>query len=198
MRLKKSPAAKRLAEHGHFLQRLMSSPRHIGAIAPSSPALGRAMAAQIDLSRAGMVLELGPGSGALTRELLACGLPPMRLSVIERDPEFAARIGTRFPGVTVIRGNAFDLASIGTANFDQPLAAIVSGLPLLNFPLRQRNALLQDALSLLEPGAPFIQFSYGLQKPVAVPDGASVRHAALVWNNLPPAHVWVYRREGKL
>ena len=97
----------------------------------------------------------------------------------------------RFAGVTVIQGDAFRLAvALGGARF----AAFVSSLPLLNFPLAKRGALIEDALSRLAPGAPFIQFSYGFAPPVAPPDGAYVKLAVRVWRNLPPARVWVYRR----
>ena len=77
----------------------------------------------------------------------------------------------------------------------KPDSAIVSGLPLLNFPLVRRRRFMDGIIPLLAPGAPLIQFSYGMQAPVAAPPGFGVSRAATVWANLPPARVWVYRKD---
>jgi phosphatidylethanolamine/phosphatidyl-N-methylethanolamine N-methyltransferase len=75
-----------------------------------------------------------------------------------------------------------------------PFAAIVSGLPLLNFPHAARTQLMEGALARLARGAPLIQFSYGLHPPVKPPAGYTVHRAAFVLLNVPPARVWVYRK----
>ncbi len=177
-----------------FLRGLIANPLAVGAIAPSSPALARAVAAQVDPALEGPVLELGPGTGSMTRELLARGITPERMVLIEWDPNFARTIAAEFPGVKVIRGDAFDLdGTLPKVGFRQ-FAAIVSGIPLLNHSLAKRSALVEAAFRRLAPGAPMIQFSYGLSAPVKPPPEISVRSAAFVWKNLPPATVWVYRR----
>ncbi len=181
------------ADQVRFLNRLISSPRDVGAIAPSGSALGRAMAAQVDPDIAGPVVELGPGSGAITKALLEV-IPASRLTVIERDPAFAALIAGRYRDVTVLCDDAFELDRIAAAHFKAPCAAVVSGMPLLNFPEDKRHGLLDAVLGLLTPGAPFIQFTYGLKMPVPPPARASATHAAFIWKNMPPAHVWVYRK----
>ena len=172
-----------------FLGKMVANPHHVGAIAPSSAYLARAMAAEADPSREGPVLELGPGTGIVTQALIARGFGPERITAIEYDAQFAQTMRARFPGITVVHGDAFQLMGGGTR-----FAAIVSSLPLLNFPLARRQALIADALARLLPGAPYIQFSYRLAPPVAAPEGACVKLAARVWLNLPPARVWVYRR----
>lgn len=182
------------AEQWRFLRRLAVNPRRIGAIAPSGPSLARAMVAQVDTDRPGPILELGPGSGAMTRELLSRGLSPGRLTVIEHDPAFAKLVAERFTGVNVLQGDAFDLDRTLAGQSAQKFTGVISGLPLLNHPPEKRQALLGAILSRLEPGAPFVQFSYGRQQPVSPPAGATVKCAAFIWRNLPPARVWVYRR----
>lgn len=179
-----------LVDQGRFLLRVLSNPRKIGAVAPSSRALARAMAAQIPPGD-GPVLELGPGTGVVTEAILARGVAPSRLTAIEFDPELAALVRERFSRIRVISGDAFDLAN--TLGASAPLAAVVSSLPLLNFAPEARAALLAAVFARLASGAPFIQFSYGLKPPVPAPEGASVVRAALVPFNLPPARVWVYR-----
>jgi phosphatidylethanolamine/phosphatidyl-N-methylethanolamine N-methyltransferase len=185
--------ASALADNLRFLRALMARPKNIGAIAPSSQALGRAIARQIDPAQSGPVLELGPGTGALTQGILERGVAPARLTLVEYDAQMAASLATRFAGVDVIEGDAFDLAHTLGAKARERFSAIVSGLPLLNFPLSRRRHYMDGIISLLAPGAPLIQFSYGVQPPVVAPPGFGVSRAAMVWANLPPARVWVYR-----
>jgi phosphatidylethanolamine/phosphatidyl-N-methylethanolamine N-methyltransferase len=181
-------------EELQFLRGLIASPRGVGAIAPSSPALARAVAAQVDPDRNGPVLELGPGTGAITKEILERGIAPERLTLIEYDPAFVKLLAERFTDVRVLKGDGFEFERTIGNHAAEDYAAIVSGMPLLNFPLPKRHALIETALRRLMRGAPFVQFSYGFQPPLPAPAGASVRQAAFVWKNLPPARVWVYRR----
>jgi phosphatidylethanolamine/phosphatidyl-N-methylethanolamine N-methyltransferase len=181
-------------EEWRFLRGLFARPRHVGAIAPSSPELARAIAGQIDPARPGPVLELGPGTGVVTAALIERGIAPERIIAIEFDAEFASHVGQRFPGIRIIRGDAFALAATLGNGAHGRFAGIVSGIPMLNHPPARRHALIQSALARLAGGAPFVQFSYGLTPPIAPPAGTEVVLAAFVWRNLPPARVWVYRQ----
>ena len=183
-----------LADNLRFLRALMARPKNIGAIAPSSRALARAIAAQVDPAMPGAVLELGPGTGVITEAILERGVAPGRLILVEFDAEMAACLARRFEGVRVIEGDAFDLSRTLGPLASQTFSGIISGLPLLNFPTARRRAYLEGVCRLLEPGAPFVQFSYGVNAPVEPPPGFGVDRAALVWANLPPARVWVYRK----
>lgn len=181
----------KMIEQGRFLARLVRQPKIVGAVAPSSEALARAMAAEIPQGE-GPVLELGPGTGVVTRAILARGISPSRLTVLEYDSHFAALIKERFPGVTVIEADAFNMSrAFGNGEI---FRAIVSSLPLLNFPPAMREGLITQIFARLAPDAPFIQFSYGTRPPVAPPTGATVRRAARILLNIPPARVWVYRK----
>lgn len=177
-----------------FIARLITQPRTVGAIAPSSRALGRAMAAQIDIAGDAPVLELGPGTGVATQALIARGIAPERITAIEYDPDFAQLVAQRFARVTVINGDAFDLANTLANRPQTPFVGAISGVPLLNHAPEQRQRFLEGVLKRLVPGAPYVQFSYGLHCPVAPPAGVTVRQAAYIFFNLPPARVWVYRR----
>lgn len=178
------------AQHLDFLRGLIARPKNVAAITPSSPALARAIAAQVDPDVPGPVLELGPGTGVVTEALIERGIAPERITAIEFDPDFAKLVRARLPKVRVIEGDAFDLSLAG----DGPFAGIVSGLPLLNHAIARRCAYIEDALARLKPGAPFVQLSYGARPPIPAPDGVALERAALVLRNLPPARVWVYRR----
>jgi phosphatidylethanolamine/phosphatidyl-N-methylethanolamine N-methyltransferase len=187
------PQSDTLAGNLRFLRALMARPKNVGAIAPSGRALASAMARQIP-DTPGPVLELGPGTGSVTQAILERGIAPGRLTLVEYDPDMAVFLAGRFEGVDIIQGDAFDLARTLGAKADLKFSAILSGLPLLNFPLARRRQYLEGVCRLLSPGAPFVQFSYGVQPPVPPPPGHSVTRAALIWANLPPARVWVYRK----
>ena len=180
-------------EELRFLRAWVARPRAVGAVAPSSPALAHAVAAQIDPAQPGPVLELGPGTGALTRGILARGVAPERLTLIEYDPDLAKLLAAEFAGVRVIKGDAFDLeASLGSAH--QPYIAVVSGIPLLNYSVATRRTLLDSMFDRMAPGGPVIQFSYGFHSPISPASDIRVTKTAFVWKNVPPARVWVYRK----
>jgi phosphatidylethanolamine/phosphatidyl-N-methylethanolamine N-methyltransferase len=184
-------ASNSAAQHFDFIRGLIARPRNVAAITPSSPALARAIAEQVDPSMEGPVLELGPGTGVVTEALVEHGIAPQRIVAVEYDPDFAEMVSERCPGVRVLRGDAFRFPKLtGETQF----AAIVSGLPLLTHPMKERLALLETALGHLKPGMPFVQLSYGTNPPVPAPQGVAVKRAALVLMNLPPARVWTYRR----
>jgi phosphatidylethanolamine/phosphatidyl-N-methylethanolamine N-methyltransferase len=183
-----------MADILRFLGRLIAAPRSTGAVAPSGPWLSRAMAAQIPAGATGPILELGPGTGVVTGAILGRGIAADRITAVEYSAEFAALVASRYPGVHVINSDAFDLQKTLGPRAGDRYAAVLSSMPLINFPMELRRKLLDDIFARLEPGAPFIQFSYRLGPPVPPPAGASVRRAAFIALNIPPARVWVYRK----
>jgi phosphatidylethanolamine/phosphatidyl-N-methylethanolamine N-methyltransferase len=154
------------------------------------------MARYVDPLGTGPVVELGPGTGAITEALLQRGVAPGRLVLVEFDAAFCALLRRRFPGTRVIQGDAYHLAQSLHAILDRPAEAIVSSLPLLNKPERERVSLLTDAFELMAPDGCFIQFTYGMLSPVPRKNATLAFNAEVsppVWLNLPPARVWVYR-----
>jgi phosphatidylethanolamine/phosphatidyl-N-methylethanolamine N-methyltransferase len=177
-----------------FLKSLVARPRAIGAIAPSSPALARKIALQVDPEVPGTVLELGPGTGVITDALIARGISVDRIIAVEADPDLAQLMRERFPALRVVEGDAFDLERTLPRDAIGPLAAAVSGLPLLNFPPAKRRGLILAALARMPAGGSFVQFSYGFTAPVPADCDICVVQAAFVLANLPPARIWVYHR----
>ncbi len=176
-----------------FLMSLAARPRMTGAIAPSGPELARRMASHVDPNGTLPVIELGPGTGVVTKALIERGVAPSRIIAIEYSPEFCAMIRDRFPGVTVIEGDAYDLD--GTLGGRAPrVANVVSSLPLVARPLADRVRLIEAGLARTEGGAPFIQFSYIRKGPVfPVPPTFTAEASGWIWMNAPPARVWLYR-----
>ena len=185
-----------LADSARFLKALVAAPRLTGAVAPSGRALARAMAAAIGSPSQGLVVELGPGTGPVTQSLIETRVAPERLVLVEYDPGFCQMLERRFGGVRVIQGDAYDLPLTLASFAGQPIAAVVSSLPLLNQPPPRRTKLIADAFALMGPAGVLVQFTYGLQSPIPREFCAN-RYTALrsrpVLLNLPPAFVWTYR-----
>jgi phosphatidylethanolamine/phosphatidyl-N-methylethanolamine N-methyltransferase len=178
-----------------FLRSFVTAPKRTGAQWPSGKALSRAMAEAVDLSVPGPIIELGPGTGVVTEALLARGIPPQRLVLIEFSPQFSKLIAERYPGVRLIQGDAYALAEhvrrLGLA----PPAAVVSSLPLLTQPPARRIELLRSAMRLMNPEGVFVQFTYFRDSPIPV-EGLSLSTSVSprIWLNLWPALVYSYRR----
>lgn len=178
-----------------FLKGMINGPKTVGAIVPTSIYTARRMASVINPQSGLPVLELGPGTGVITKAILERGVPPEKLVAIEYSADFYSHLVDTFPGVKFIHGDAFDLnrtlAPLGQIKFD----SIVSGIPLLNFPMAMRVKLLEDLLDRLPPGRPVIQFSYGPVSPiVAKPESYHIQHFDFMIRNIPPAQLWIYRR----
>ncbi len=194
------PIEERLADEARFFKSWLDNPMIAGAVSPSGRQLARMMARYVDPQEPGPIIELGPGTGAITEALLHRGVAPDRLYLVEFDPGFCRLLARRFPGVHIIRGDAYRLSETLAAHLSAPAAAIVSSLPLLMKPERRRLALLADAFTRLAPNGRFIQFTYGPVSPI--PRGRvggpafHVEGSPPVWWNLPPARVWIYRRRG--
>src|SRR5947209_19556850 len=156
------PARKplRLDDEVHFIRSLFERPLATGAVTPSGRVLARTMARYVEPELPGVVVELGPGTGPVTEALVDHGVDPARLVLVEFNPAFCQLLRARFPAATVIQADAYGLRRVLATLLRQPAAAMVSGLPMFTKPVRTRVRLLREALSLLVPGAPFVQFTY--------------------------------------
>src|SRR5689334_20916019 len=95
-----------------FLRAWMRAPLVTAAMLPSGPFLSRAMAAAVDPAAPGPIVELGPGTGAVTAALVERGVAPERLILIEYLPEFSDLLRRRYPSARVIPGDAFEAPEI--------------------------------------------------------------------------------------
>jgi phosphatidylethanolamine/phosphatidyl-N-methylethanolamine N-methyltransferase len=186
----------RLDDEVRFIRSWIEKPLTTGAVTPSGRALARTMAAYVDPARPGPIIELGPGTGPVTEALLMQGVDPARLVLVEFDPTFCRLLRARYPQATVVQGDAYGLRRLLAGLLQQPAAAVVSGLPLFTKPLRLRLRLLFEAFGLMSPGAPFIQFTYAAVPPIPKRlDRVRAEASERIWMNIPPARVWVYRKD---
>jgi phosphatidylethanolamine/phosphatidyl-N-methylethanolamine N-methyltransferase len=186
----------RLDDEVRFIRSWIERPLTMGAISPSGRVLARTMANYVDPSVPGPVIELGPGTGPVTEALVAQGIDPSRLVLVEFNPDFCRLLRARYPDATVIRGDAYSLRRTLGGLLSQPAAAIVSGLPLVTKPLKTRVRLIHEAFRMMQPGAPFVQFTYAVMPPIPKSlTGVSTQASERIWLNVPPARVWVYRKD---
>lgn len=183
-----------------FFRQWLKNPLRTAAVAPSGRELAAAMLAELP-AETHRVIELGGGTGALTRALLAYGIPGDALLVLELNEELHAHLHARFPDVRIELGDARDLADVAARNgflASGPTDAIVSGLGLLAMPRETQRAILESAFACLRPDGRFVQFTYGPQPPVAADVvaalGLTVRRGDFILLNMPPATVYVYCR----
>jgi len=177
-----------------FIRSWIDKPLSVGAVMPSGKVLARTMARYVDPQSSGPVIELGPGTGPVTEALVKRGIDPKRLVLVEFNPDFCRLLRTRYPAATVVQGDAYRLRRLLGTLLKEPAAAVVSGLPLVTKPLRTRLRLISDAMALLAPGAPFVQFTYAMMPPIPKAlSGIKAEASERIWMNVPPARVWVYR-----
>ena len=186
---------KRFDEEIRFFRNWIDQPWAVGAVLPTSASTARKMASLINENSGNPVLELGPGTGVITQAILDKGIHPHNLLSVEYSQGFLPNLRSTFPEVCFYHGDAFNLNTVlpdlGGRKFD----AILSGLPLLNFPVESRVQLLEDLLDRLSPGRPVVQFSYSPKSPIP-PNFSTYTVEPLDWmmRNVPPARLWVYRR----
>jgi phosphatidylethanolamine/phosphatidyl-N-methylethanolamine N-methyltransferase len=143
-----------------------------------------------------VILELGPGTGVFTRELVR-RFPAARVVAVEVNPAFAAHLAATVPGVTVVAGCATrlgaHLAALNLAPAD--VAAVVSGLPLLSLPGDLPGRVLSSVAEVLRPGRPYVQFTYSERAWRRFDVSGFQRHPSRrVWRNVPPAVVLPFTR----
>jgi phosphatidylethanolamine/phosphatidyl-N-methylethanolamine N-methyltransferase len=186
-----------LTDSSLFLREWLANPQRTGSVAPSSPMLTSAMARWLPRDSDSYVLELGPGTGAVTDALLKRGLREDRLVAIEHNPALAIHLRKRFPRAHIITGDAWQLDELLREHSPVigSVGAVISSLPLLNFPKAQADALAQKIRVILEPRGRWVQYSYHITQG-RCRGGEDFRLLAskIVWLNFPPARVHVFQK----
>ncbi|MFO0390002.1 MAG: class I SAM-dependent methyltransferase [Alphaproteobacteria bacterium] len=188
---------KRKRKQSQFLKAWVRSPLAMGSVVPSSRWLARAMAAQVDTTQEGVVIELGAGTGVVTHELLHSGIPVKNLLVVEREPRLHGLLKAHYPAVNIVCTDALHLNELLKEQGITKVNAIVSSLPLLSIPKEIRRAIVAQMAAAIGDEGRIIQFTYGPGSPISrysLEKNALVGHRVkTVIANVPPAHVWVYR-----
>jgi phosphatidylethanolamine/phosphatidyl-N-methylethanolamine N-methyltransferase len=178
-----------------FFKGWIDRPRAVGSIIPTSSVTARLMASIIDAKSGLPVLEVGPGTGVITKAILRRGVKPSDLYAVEYSHDFVKHLRRNYPDVNVIEGDGFNLDMTLGDKRDLVFDCVVSGVPLLNFPVARRIAYLESLLRRIPSGRPVVQLTYGPKSPI--PPGLgdyTVEHFHFIIRNIPPTQLWLYRR----
>ena len=181
-----------------FLKQYLRNPFGTGGVIPSGRQLAQLMVEKINPQPSEVIVELGPGTGAFTRELLSQGVDPANLILVEFNKEFVKFLEGEFPAVRIVKGAGQDLPQLLKALGQGPVKKIISGIPLRSMKPGDREQIAKAVAAVLEPGGMFVQFSYfkasPLPKSVAVEVGLLGDCVGTAKNNVPPAFVWQYTK----
>ena len=184
-----------------FFRQWMHHPLRMSSITPSGRQLASMMAAAVSAD-VESVIELGAGTGVITRALIRRGIRPERLLVVEMNDVLHGMLRQAFPRAHVVCGDARALQALtGQAGAfgTRPIGAVVSSLGLLAMPASVQRDILAAAFEVMRPGGVFVQYTYGLARPVApgvcAALGLHARYLGWAWRNLPPARVYLYTRD---
>ncbi len=181
-----------VANPAMFFRRWLANPLQMGSLIPSSSALCQRIVKHTRRAADEAVLELGAGTGVVSRALLAGGVPPERLIVVEIVPEMADHLRAVLPGVEVLEGDAKDLPDLLPNHWHGRIGSVVCGIPLLLLPFPEQRRFIA-AIEAVAPGRGFLQYSYCLTSPLPCRKHAlTVRREAWTPLNFPPASVWRY------
>jgi phosphatidylethanolamine/phosphatidyl-N-methylethanolamine N-methyltransferase len=178
-----------------FLKTWFRSPLGVAAWAPSSSATGRTMAEAAGLGPEDTVVELGGGTGTVTRTILERGVKPENLVVIEREAAFAAHLRKTYPGVRVVEGDARCFGWLLAPLAIPRVTAVISTLPIVWFGADAQRRILNQAFALMGPGGRFLQLTNQFAPPIPRSADTRARRAAYVWANFPPSSIWLYERD---
>ena len=178
-----------------FFRRWIANPLKVGALLPSAPALARLTARNVEFGPEDAVIEVGAGTGSITKALVEAGIPPERLFVIEIDTDMCAYLRRQFPHVQVIHGDAGKLADIVPSRWHGNVSTVVSGIPMITLPFAAQQRLIRSWFSILKPGGKMLQYTYSLVSPIPEAKlGLTGRRCGMAFLNVPPASVFAYRK----
>ena len=185
-----------IANPAMFFRRWLASPLQMGSVLPSSDVLCRCIVRQTHRAVDEAILELGAGTGVVSRALLEGGVPAERLIVVEIVREMADHLRSVLPGVTVIEGDARQLPSLLPRNWHGRIGSVVCGIPLVLLPRAEQCRFIR-AIETVAPGRGFLHYSYCITSPLPSRKLAlSAKREAWTPLNFPPASVWRYVPHG--
>ena len=191
----RAEASGAIANVGLFFRRWLANPLQMGSIVPSSPALCRRVAQHAKCAPDEVVVELGAGTGVISRALLDSGLAPRQLVLVEIVPAMADHLRKALPGVKVITGDARELPALMQGG-PEKVGSVICGVPLVLLPFAEQRRFV-EAFRAVGPHCGFLHYSYCITSPIS-PRRHGLEARRLAWTplNFPPASVWHYRHSG--
>lgn len=152
---------KRANGHLLFLEQFLRHPQQIGSIIQSSAFLERRVIAAADIASADVVIELGPGTGGMTRAMLDALRPEARLLSIEINPHFHEQV-SRIDDERLIAhlGSAADIRAIAASHGLAAPDTVVSGIPFSTMSPELGTQIIAEVAALLADSGRFVAYQF--------------------------------------
>jgi phosphatidylethanolamine/phosphatidyl-N-methylethanolamine N-methyltransferase len=181
------------SEKAVFFKQWLRAPLEMGMVVPASASLCRLIAGGIVRRSGEYVVETGAGTGAVSRALLAAGVPADRLILVEMAPDLADHLRRTHPEVRVIEGDARDLPALLPDEMVGRVGTVISGIPMTMLPMEVMRPMVEAMFALMPPGRRFLHYSFCITSPLPYRKlGLRPERIGFTLGNLPPASVWGY------
>jgi phosphatidylethanolamine/phosphatidyl-N-methylethanolamine N-methyltransferase len=188
-------ANRQQAAHWLYFRRFLKNPVGVASLTPSSPALGRLVARHLRRQGEEYVVELGCGTGAITRALLAAGVPPEKLIAVDLDAALLGVLREDSPDITVLECNAAEITRCLPPPVVGRVGTVICGIPISLLPLKAQRRIVEEMFALMPPGHRFLAYTHRPISPLPRRElGLKGTCLARTLRNLPPASVWGYTR----
>ncbi len=160
----------------------------VGTVFPCSAQSARKLTEPINFGEAKRIVELGGGTGAITKEILKKMKPDASLTVFETSAPFSEILkGFGDPRLTVINDSAQEIGKYVNGKID----AIISTLPLALLSRESKEKIFDAAKSLLKPSGRFVQIQYSLLSREELNEKFRIMKIGFIPLNIPPAFFYV-------
>jgi phospholipid N-methyltransferase len=185
-----------MVEKRSFIKNFWKEKKMVGSMTPSSRFLAKKMLEPIDFKKAKVLVELGPGTGVFTRKILSNMQPDAVLLVFELNDAFMAMLHKEFkdPRVILIHDSAEKIGYYLEQNGLQKADAIISSLPLANFPESLKLNILKESHRVMSDHANYVQFQYSLNAKNHIKRMFKQVHISFTPANFPPAFVYTCKK----
>ena len=191
----------RRRENTLFFKRWLKHPLQMGTLAPITPRLAK-LAASLIADSSDLIVEIGAGTGRLTRALLEQGVNPRNLALVELDPEFCLFLKETLKDAPacrnsmphIIEGDAAKLSEIIPESFKGKVSTVVSAIPFMYIPLFVREQIVKSSFEILKPTGSILHVTYNPKSPLAFKKDIKQERAGKLWFNFPPGFVWKYQQ----
>ena len=182
-----------------LLKNFIKSPTSVGSVWPSSPILADNITTGIDIEKSSSIVELGPGTGVITKYIIKKKKNNARFFVVELNPELCNVVKDKYPTIKVYNESAANLELLKNEEKLEHIETIISGLPWISFPTHVQTSIMEVIHSSLKPGGIFTTFAYiqGALLPSAIKFRKllkkyffKVESSKVVWRNIPPAFIY--------
>ena len=185
-----------MSDKRSFLRNFWKERKMVGAMAPSSKYLAKKMLQRIDFSTARVIVELGPGTGVFTRKMLQKLSPDGIMLVFELNDSFINQLKKEFkdPRVILIHDSAEKIGEYLEKHGYSQADAVVSSLPLANFPSELKNRILTESHRVMHANSIYVQFQYSLNAKKSIKQFFKHMEIAFTPANFPPAFIYYCKK----